>query len=280
MNIINEKNTVLKSYEFDYITAPKEILSEHCWYILQQGKKWIVLNSIGEISAEIECDEIKPTYLSDELLYICKKNGKTGLFDKTGAMKFDFIYNNIEIIGESDSFIIDKEVKPKFKIRNGNEILIYNYNGDFLFKVKAEDVTVFAKAEYAIIKANNTLTVCDWNGKPVNSKTFKTVERLQNKPNPYSQYAIVTGTNDKLGLINDYGKLILDTIYDDIFFDRPLVQMKINKKYGYHSLGDGSTSECKYESISKDNSSLYDNKNVWILHENGKKSILDVHYKF
>ena len=66
------------------------------------------------------------------------------------------------------------------------------------------------------------------------------------------------------------GKIIIEPIYDDIYFQTPIVLLKKDKKYGYYNLDNKTTSDCKYDGIkSIDYGNL---RSSWLFFENGNKT--------
>lgn len=137
-------------------------------------------------------------------ILVGQKNGKTGIFDKTGKLLVDFIYDDIQNYGCIE--LLPAELNGKWGCidKKGNTIINFEFDWPVDFDTNYDGII----DEYAIVQKNNKYGCIDKNGNILIEFKY---DYLMNTANNNLLYA---RSNDKDGIINTNGKIVADFEYD------------------------------------------------------------------
>ena len=205
----------------------------------EQNGKWGLIDKTGKKLTPFMYDEI----CLENGLFKVKQNGKWGLIDKTGKrltlINYDIIslqneYDYSSLGLQNDLFIVKQNGKYGLIDKTGKELTSFTYdelicleNG--LFKVKQN-------GKYALIdKTGKELTsfiydeiIKPWDGELLEVRKDEKKGVIDKSGNQFKQINfdyIIEFSNgfgrivkdDKIGIINRFGEIVIPIIYDEIF---------------------------------------------------------------
>jgi len=188
--IVTKKNIILYSVE----------INNKSGYINQKGK--VKIEPIYDICSGVDyygCSSESIFYwIKGEESFIVRKNGKYGLINYKGEEVTGFIYNELRY--SVDYF--DVSINEKYGIidYDGKELLPLIFSSPYFISTDS----VFT----ASINYKNGLYYRD-------SNKFREFDFHVTSP-LHDGFAVVETRNDKFGMINSNGDLVIDTIYSDM----------------------------------------------------------------
>jgi hypothetical protein len=188
-------------------------------YIDQKGK--VRIDPIYEIcdTYDSDCHSTKSLFSADgDEALIVKKDAKFGLISPEGNPITPCIYDKItnSYIG---NFVVSKNHKHGYIDSKGNEIVPTAFNSTHFF----------SKKNILPLKQNGKIGLYN-----VASKSFKPLDFYS--ISPFQQGLAAVETNSaKHGVIDTFGILVIDTIYEDMqtFYSSNLLAVKSNGSWNY-----------------------------------------------
>ena len=207
--IITKKNLILYQIE----------VNNKSGYIDQKGK--VRIEPIYEICSpyDSDCNSTESLFSADdEKALIIKKEGKFGLISPNGTPITSCIYDEItsSYIG---NFVVSKDSKHGYIDSDGKEIVPTEFSTNHFFSTN--NILPLKKngINYLYNVANKTSIMVDYYS-----------------VSPFKQgLAAVETSSGKHGLIDTFGILVIDTIYEDMqsFFTSNLLAVKSNGAWNY-----------------------------------------------
>lgn len=238
---INIKGKVLIKSIYDdiisdaYYTTKKDYTS--AGFIVQskteEGYRYGYINKDGKQILTNEYTEIDRIVNLDDIYLLVAKNGKYGIV-KDNKQIIPISYEEIEYNKVNNLFIVQKNSKQGVLSLNGEEILPVEYDyimcgTNKITTTKAESIEVYNKE-----------------GQKQNSKYGNTIETSN------ENYIITIDENDKFGLINKKGNILIKNKYEylEYAFDDYFIATE-SEKVGIINVEDKTLIEFKYDIIQK-----------------------------
>ena len=226
-NIIFEENNV----------SDAEIISNNNqdkFIIFEKNEMVKIINiETQEIISNYEYEEVSDSCITHELLKV-RKDGKYGCIDKNGNVIINFEYDRLGFFSEG---LISARKEDKIGFIDKEENIVIDFQYDYIYDKEhfvhlsylwdmpqfKEDVALVFKDDSAFYIGKSGNTAIDF------EVAFNIVDE------DFKNGILVAEKNEKLGIVNKDGKLIVDFIYDEIQnFSEPtdLLPVKLGDKWG------------------------------------------------
>lgn len=139
-------------------------------------------------------------------ILVGQKNGKTGVFDKTGKIVVDFIYDDIQNYEDIELLPAKLNGKNGCIDKKGNTIINFEFDLPVDFDYNYDGII----DEYAIVQKNNKYGCIDKKGNILVQFKYDYLMKTANNN------LLLARKNDKLGIINTSGEIIVAFEYDDL----------------------------------------------------------------
>lgn len=230
VKIINlETKKTLSNYEYEEVCNYK---TANGLIKVKKDGKYGFIDENGNISINCEYENLADYFLED--MIVAKKDGKCGCIDKNGNIVINFEYDRIGNFSEG-VVSAKKGNKIGFLDKEGNTIIDFQYeyvSDEEYFKDEFQfflDMPEF-KEEVVLVFKNEQGFFIDKSGNK--AIDFETVFNISDED--FNKGILVAQKNEKMGIFNRNGKLVLDFIYDEIqnYGTIELLPAKLNDKWG------------------------------------------------
>lgn len=199
---INEMGEEVIPVQYSYDSSPYKEYFENGFFNIKQSGKYGLIDKTGKLIIPIENSH--PTYLKDfekNTLVRVEKDNKYGFMDKTGEIIVPIEYDHVSVHLEHGLAVI---------VKNQQSALI-NDKGKILIPFDNHEIISIISNDRVIIKKDNKYSVNDSQGNIINQ-----IEKYDYMSDFKDGFAHFRNQNDKYGVIDLDGKLIVPTIYDSI----------------------------------------------------------------
>jgi hypothetical protein len=205
---INTNGKLITDLEFDKVQSFSEGFAK-----VRKGDKWSFININGELITDLEFDAI---YDFSHHFFRVVKDGKSGIIDNRGNLLIGTVYNAIYSFSEGFA-AAHKDNTWEYIDIDGNTI-INNLEVEYAFPFRGGFTN--------LKKSKNESFYIDKSGKMITDFGYKI-----NSIN--SNFIWVENNNNKSGLINHSGKIIIPIIFDEVKFSSINEKwVKLNNKWG------------------------------------------------
>ncbi|MBR0427113.1 MAG: WG repeat-containing protein [Clostridia bacterium] len=169
------------------------------------------------IKNKIKNRELEYTISNIEVYkYVKYKNGDNfGVIDRNGNIIIEAMYNNIEIPNpEKDIFICYKDEENIEVLNSKKERLFSQYDKVEPIKIKNIASTLCFEKSVLKYKKDGLYGLIDFNGKQITKNEYSLIENLQSTEGKF-----LVGKNDKFGVINMNGVVLVEPKFDQIETD-------------------------------------------------------------
>jgi len=186
------------------------------------GKK-SYMDSSGRLLFPLIYDDID-YYPSQSDLAVVGKSGKVGVIKITGECVFEIEWDAIEIYIFSPKFILYKDSK----------VLLYDENRDFIKQLNVDYIWHYYHFDtFACFVKDGKRGTIDFDGNIIQEASFDTVWGGY-KVNSLGRVTRIIINDDKYGLLDEDGTLLLPCIYDRIaFYKEGIARVFLDDKVGY-----------------------------------------------
>ncbi|MGE5411056.1 MAG: WG repeat-containing protein [Clostridiales bacterium] len=222
--------TKISPADLKYIDLEKYEMSEVYSYGIKvrSGNKWGVINIKGDIIIPLEFDDIT-TDKYDMAYYIVVRNNKYGIFDCNSKKIIDTVYDKINWLGRY------------FSVLKNDKYALINSRG--LFKTEFEFDEIKGAGYWVHFRKGNK-----WGAYSTSDLSDPFMPGIWNIACIYDKVECLRTylkifQNNCVGLIDNKGSIMLDTIYEEIevskrkstYYD-DFVKFKLNGKYGMYNV--------------------------------------------
>ena len=250
--MIDKNNNVIKPFKNGYA------------HLIPENKQ----NNVPENKKKtIQPKEYKVITLTknEDTYYAEKIDDKFKILDKNGfEVDENCLYDSVEAIGTSYNNY------GYLKAKTGNCYALFDENSNKILTIKAQDIIMIPDCDYFIIKENNKYFTINKKGEKIQNDSFISYQSPKHVPTAYKTILIITSENNKQGIIDKSGKIIVKSIYDNFYFDMPLILIKKDNKFGYYNLDKNTFCDAKYDGIKRTTNGNY--YGPWLFFENGTKT--------
>ncbi len=215
--LINKEGKAVNNEKYHRIIPYKN------FYIVKKNLKYGLVNAEGKTIIPVKYDSIKP---SNEY-FIAALKSKKGLINSEGKIVFPVRYDMIYIT--SENLILKKN-----KVYS-----IFDMNKKFLFSVNADKPPKYINNNRFLVVNNDRLIITDNKGNPVTKTEYQNVHKYFNIIK-YADIDLIEVTKEnKYGIINSDGSIIIPLIYEDISltgFHEGVFNARKNGKWGLINL--------------------------------------------
>ena len=144
-----------------------------------------------------------------------KEKENYGIIDREGNIIIEAVYKKIEIPNpEKDIFICYNDEENSTVLNSKKEKLYEEY--DKIEPIKLKNIASTLCFEKSVLKYNkgDIYGLIDFQGQKITNNEYDSIENLQSTEGKF-----LVGKNNKFGIINMNGALLVETKYDQIFTD-------------------------------------------------------------
>ena len=144
-----------------------------------------------------------------------KEKENYGIIDRDGNIVLEALYKQIEIPNpEKDIFICYNDEENSEVLNSKKEKLFKQYDKVETIKLKNIASTLCYEKSVLKYKQGNTYGLLDFEGKQLTKNEYDSIENLQSTEGKF-----LVSKNNKFGIININGSLLVDIKYDQIYTD-------------------------------------------------------------
>lgn len=263
INENNENAIVIKDRKYGVVNLDKEEIipcvynhinsfspdeTNYKFYEVENDGKYGLISDENQIIIPFNYNKYLK-FLSPVLFGAEKENGRLDIYSSDGKKLFDREFKDIKFIGENlilcDDILINKEGKILYKeVRIPDHLPFINLTGNYLINISLNNVYGYINNE----------------GKIKIEPQFSFATPFHNG------FALVKTKEDKMGVIDQTGKFIIDPIYDSIWE----IDENLWGKWIVERAGDSSAV------ISKEAKIIFEEKNVDLRYPYSKSGVIEV----
>ncbi|MBQ6991652.1 MAG: WG repeat-containing protein [Clostridia bacterium] len=231
VKIINlQTKEIISNYEYEDVGYHET--ADGLIKVIKDGKYGFI-DEKGNIIINLEYDNLANYFLED--MIVAKKDGKCGCIDKNENTVINFEYDRIGNFSEG-LISAKKGNKIGFLDKQGNIVIDFQYEYDIdneeHFKNEFNfftDMPEF-REDVALVYKDNWNFFIDKSGKK--AIDFETEFKISDQK--FNNDFLIGQKNEKYGIFNKNGKLVVDFIYDEIqnYETIELLTAKLNDKWG------------------------------------------------
>jgi len=216
-------------------------------------------NRDGDPLSDILFDKV--SFADDESKNIrVEVNGKTSFIDSSGRLLFPLIYDDIDFWRKDDEFVVvtnsgkkgainfKSEIifdivwdfvdlhtfSPKFILYKENKALLYDENRSFIKELDVDGIdNIWLYEKFALYGKNEKQGTIDKNGNVILPACFDNIWG-GHRVNIFKRYTSIIINDDRYGLLDEDGTLLIPCIYDWIdFYKEGIARVFLDDKVGY-----------------------------------------------
>ncbi len=217
----------------------------------------------GKIIVPFMYDNI---YRAENDICIVTIGNKTGLIDKNNKILIPIKYEYLTDANEN-----------RFIVKENNKYGFLNLNGNSITKIIYKDVERFYEKKATVILEDNSGTVINTEGKEL-FKAIKNIKFTNVKNDLLCSYNIKT---KKHGVINEFGKVIIPLLYDNVDIIQNNIIVKKRGKYGLLDRENNIKIPIEYDGIynRENNRYICTKQKLYSVLNNNNESIIQLKYE-
>ena len=231
VKIINiETQEIISNYEYEEVS---DSCITHELLKVRKDGKYGCIDKNGNVIINFEFEDLYGYYFLENMI-VAKKDGKCGYIDKNGNVIINFEYDRLGFFSEG---LISARKEDKIGFIDKEENIVIDFQYDYIYDKEhfvhlsylwdmpqfKEDVALVFKDDSAFYIGKSGNTAIDF------EVAFNIVDE------DFKNGILVAQKNEKLGIVNKDGKVIVDFIYDQIqIFSglTVLLLVKLGDKWG------------------------------------------------